>query len=181
MKSANKAILTERLILLPGDNSRDGAAFRRLLQEGDFALFCGVEFSETALSAFDGYLDRPGFYAVYPRKGDFFIGYAGLAKQDGSMEIELYIGRKFRRQGYGREAVNALCRYAFAEEPRDAAETIYASTLRENSAAVGLLEACGFVRDTEVAFMMFCPVVPDGETGQKGQELIRFMLQKGFL
>lgn len=178
MKNADKALLTEHLVLLPGDSSRDGAAFRRLLQEGDFTLFCGVELSEAALSAFDGYLDRPGFYAVYPRRGKPLIGYAGLTERDGSMEVELYIGREFRRQGYGREAVNALCRHAFAGGAPNAAETIYASAFRENSAAAGLLKACGFVRDTAIAFMLFCPVSSDGEPLPRGREVLRFMLQK---
>lgn len=45
--NTGKKIETESLLLIPGNNARDGAAFMHMLRnDGDFHDFCGIEFSE---------------------------------------------------------------------------------------------------------------------------------------
>ena len=58
-----------------------------------------------------------------------------------SCTIGYWIGESFARRGYMREAVNAVCYYAFGDGNLSRIE---AACLPENVASRGLLEKCGF-------------------------------------
>lgn len=181
---------TKRLMLLPGENIRDNAAFLQMLREdGDFRVFCGVDFSESNLAGFDGYLERAVRYAVYQKAApDEMLGYAGLFSRGDCYEAEFYIKKSERRNGYCSEALRALCEAAFAGELRAQGEDgnaetlildeIYATTTVENAPARGLLEKSAFVKpDTGAVWVM--QVLFDPVTGaQYDNQLAEYVLKR---
>lgn len=186
----NNPIETERLILLPGENERDNAAFLQMLRKGgDFRLFCGVDFSESNLMGFDGYLERAIRYAIYQKTAPGeMLGYVGLFNRGESWETEFYIKKTERRNGYCTEALLALCVAAFfgalkIQDEDGKAETlildeIYATTTVENTAARGLLEKSAFVEpDTGAVWIM--QVLFDPETGaQYDNQIVEYVLKR---
>ena len=154
----SSTIETKRLLLLSGKNERDNAAFLRMLKEdGDFEMFSGIEYSEKNLQGFDGYLEREGFYAIYPKNDPKeLFGYVGIAWNLSSewYEAEFYIKRDVRRRGYCKEALHALCQAAYggaviSQSPDGNGnppelEAVYAVTQTENHPAKLLLSKCGF-------------------------------------
>lgn len=149
--STNKQIETARLILLPGKNARDNEAFLNILKhDGDFQMFCGVPYSDKNLLGFDNYLEQDFLFAVFSKDDlDELLGYVGVAPQHGRYEVEFYIKHTVRNRGYCEEAVNAICKAAFAGgfaqdgKPLILHE-IYATTQKENLPTRRVLEKCGF-------------------------------------
>lgn len=163
-------IETARLMLLPGQDTRDNIAFLQMLKnDGDFRQFCGVDYSEQNLLKFDSYLERDLLYAIY-RKDDLteLLGYIGLGEQNGRYEIEFYIKRPERRKGYCTEALHALCKTAFAgklatmnkrkERESLILDKIYATATAENLPTKSLLEKNGSLRPNTSAIpvLMVC-------------------------
>lgn len=152
-------IETKRLILLPGSNRWDAEPFLKMLREdGDFQEFCGVEFSEKNLLGFAYYFERMDHeecvYGVFPKEmPEEFIGYVGFHReQDGDYEIEFYIAKKHRRKGYCEEACKAVMKLVFGyglsvDHHRLSVDRLYATTLDENAATIGVLKKLGFQRD----------------------------------
>ena len=188
--SINFPMETERLVLLPGENARDNTAFLQMLRaDGDFRLFCGVDFSESNLAGFDGYLEQAIRYALYQKEApDELLGYVGIFNRGGCWETEFYIKKSERRNGYCSEALRALCAAAFAGELRAQGEDgtteilildeIHAIAIAENIAARGLLEKNAFIEpDTGAAWVM--QVLFDPETGaQYDNQIAEYVLKK---
>lgn len=153
------AVETKRLMLLPGSNIRDAEPFLKMLREdGDFREFCGVEFSEKNLSGFADYFERTGHeecvYAVFPKvTPEEFIGYVGFHREEeGDYEIEFYIAKKHRRKGYCEEASKAVMKLVLGDglsvdHHRLSVDRLYATTLAENAATIGVLKKLDFRRD----------------------------------
>lgn len=71
-------------------------------------------------------------------------GFKGAPDARGAVEIGYSIDPPFRRRGYAREAVRALCAWAL-EQPD--IRLVQAQTLPQNAASQGVLAACGFLPD----------------------------------
>ena len=64
--NTGEKIETERLLLVPESNNRDGEAFIHMLRnDGDFHDFCGLEFSEIYLAGFINYFEGTGHEEVF--------------------------------------------------------------------------------------------------------------------
>lgn len=168
MQTMRSTIETQRLLLLPGRNERDSAAFLTMLKEdGDFQMFCGVEYSEANLYAFQGYMAREHMYAIYRRNDDpSLLGYVGITERPAGnrWEAEFYVKRSQRRNGYCKEALISLCGAAFRGEGfPPGLDAVYATTTIENEPAKAVLERCGFV-PSEAA--MVVELMIDPKTGE---------------
>ncbi|MCL2545883.1 MAG: GNAT family N-acetyltransferase [Oscillospiraceae bacterium] len=71
-------------------------------------------------------------------------GFKGLPIE-GMAEIGYALRVTYQGHGYMSEAVKALCRYAFVNDPR--IDVIMAQTKRRNINSQNVLQGCGFVRE----------------------------------
>ena len=167
---------TQRLILSRTNNKHDNVQFLDMLKnDGDFKLFCGIEFSETSLAMFDGYLEQENFFRIYCRDDtNRLLGYAGIIEQNGRSEIEFYIKRCERRKGYGYEAVTAILSNTFAEKT----EEIYATTQKENNAAQSLLRKCGFEEYDNPCKNLFMLMLDPNNGSLQSINTVEFILNK---
>lgn len=188
-----KRLMTERLVLLPGNDKRDNIPFLEMLRgDGDFRIFCGVEPSEKNILAFENYFEKEGccFYAIfskeYPNK---LIGYVGISRRgEERVEAEFYVSRAYRNQGYCAEALHKLCEEAFCgnlmwrnetgEEVRVDIDNLCATTISSNVAAVKVLEKCGFTRNSEIAWALLVFFDPDDEDIVYDNEIAEYILRK---
>lgn len=181
MQTMRSTIETQRLLLLPGRNERDSAAFLTMLKEdGDFQMFCGVEYSEANLYAFQGYMAQEHMYAIYRKNDDSsLLGYVGITERlaGNRWEAEFYVKRSERRNGYCKEALTSLCAAAFhGKSFPPGLDTVYATTTVENAPARALLTRCGFV-PSEAEMVVELMVTP--ETGElHGVHAAEYVLQK---
>ena len=150
------AIETRRLLLLPGLNDRDSEAFLKILRDdGDFYMFCGTSPSENHLMEFADYFERMDhelcIYSIFPKQQkDRFIGYVGVHRGMGSeYELEFYIAKEYRKNGYCEEASRALINMIFGEGVsvngrKISVNKLYATTQTENEPTIRLLQKLGF-------------------------------------
>lgn len=176
-----ETITTDRLVLYPGNDARDGESFLAMLKEdGDFQLFCGVPYSEANLHAFRGYMAREHMYAIYRKDdGPSLLGYVGITERPAGnrWEAEFYIKRSERRNGYCKEALTSLCGVAFRGEGfPPGLDAVYATTTIENEPAKAVLERCGFV-PSEAG--MVVELMIDPKTGElHGVHAAEYVLRK---
>ena len=142
--NTGKEIETSRLWLRPGKNERDSSPFLLMLRnDGDFQQYCGARFSEENLSRFANYFERVNdemcMYSLFLKTdAETFIGYVGFHREgDGTFELEFYIAKEYRRNGYCEEACRAVIGQLFGEglsvNGKLLSENeLYATTLAEN-------------------------------------------------
>lgn len=162
--NTHKTLETERLILLPGNNERDNDAFLKMLREdGDFRIFCGVDFSEENLTNFKDYFQHEFncIFSIFLKElPNELLGYVGIALHpEERYEVEFYLAKKWRNNGYCSEALNRLI-----QELKDCGismngsvlqfDDLYATTNADNGATIRVLEKAGFVRNNEGAILI---------------------------
>jgi RimJ/RimL family protein N-acetyltransferase len=89
--------------------------------------------------------DRDDFLVLLPDGTP--IGHIALVEQDladGTAEIHLMLDSRYRGQGYGTDALDALVDFAFGELPMHRIETV---THTANTAALAVLAKAGFVQE----------------------------------
>ena len=89
-----------------------------------------------------------GIWAVERRSDGKLIGRAGISDREGVSEPEIgyVIAAGCRRQGYAREALEAIIRYASEELGMD---RLAAYTMADNDASAGILKKLGFAKSGE--------------------------------
>ena len=145
-------IKTNRLELRPGNNETDNAPFLKMLkEEGDFEFFSGIPYTEEHLGFFDCFFERDFsdycIYSIYLE--DKFIGYAGFHREDHGYELEFYVSKPYRQNGYAKEACLAVMDKLFDEGISVDGkiikeERLYATTIIDNIPTKALLEGLGF-------------------------------------
>ena len=155
--NTGKAIETERLLLLPGQNARDNKPFLRMLREdGDFYMFCGVKYSMRRLRKFADYFERTGhgecIYSLFLRdEPERFIGYVGFHRED-HYELEFYVSKPYRNRGYCTEASRAVIGQLFGEglsvdgEPLTV-DSLFSTIVEGNDPTARVLKKLGFKRN----------------------------------
>lgn len=188
----NTEIETKRLKLLPGSNERDSKPFLKMLREdGDFQVFCGIEFSEKNLLRFHSYFEKNSYekylYSIFPKDSiGKFIGYVGFHRESGGdYEIEFYIGRNYRRNGYCEEACKAVMKQILGEglaidsNHRISVDKLYATTLAENVATIELLKKLGFRSEKdEINLMMLGFVDEEDDTHIYFNKIVKMIVRK---
>lgn len=162
--NTGKPFETKNLILLPSNNLRDNASFLKMLKaDGDFRNFCGVEYSEAALSLLENYFDKPEtcYYSIYRKVEPCkYIGHTGFYWKKDRCEIECYLFKPYRNNGYCMEAAEELIHFLFSnglsvDGNIRTPDKIYSSVLAGNRPAIRVLEKMGFQTDTEGPAFMF--------------------------
>lgn len=152
--NTGREIETERLWLRPGANARDNEPFLQMLREdGDFRMFCGVDPEEKYLKNFVNYFEWTGhdecYYSIFGKEEpDRFIGYVGFHREE-HYEIEFYISKPYRNNGFCEEASRAVIRLLFTEGLSVDGEVftankLFATAIAGNAAAIRVLEKVGF-------------------------------------
>lgn len=152
--NTGEIIETNHLLLKPGKNATDNEPFLRMLsQDGSFRDFCGLPLTDTNLSMFEDYFEIMGdehcLYSIYHKESDTFIGYVGYHREGTNYELEFYVSREYRRRGFCEEACVAAMNKLFDDGVSVNGhiirkEKLYATTLVDNVATIGLLEKLGF-------------------------------------
>lgn len=173
-------IETERLYLRPADNGTDLEDYLHHLSDADEWLFqYAEEYSEDLYGMIDFTSHLVFCYAVCLRQTGQMIGYVGLMPEimDASANLEFYIFKEHRRQGFATEAIRA-----FIAQFRSGAlfgfngKTVIAEVVCENDPSKKLIEKLGFtkiavgcrIRGTDgVWFVRY--ELPAPESKQEGQ------------
>ncbi len=79
-----------------------------------------------------------------PTHGMGTVILSDIDRKNGTAQIHIKLAEECRGKGYGKDAVNALVKYAFKEQRLNC---IYAEILSYNIPSQKLFEKCGFVRD----------------------------------
>lgn len=137
------------------DRSSEFATAIRDAQE--FEWYYGVKETPEIYSEIK--INRKGYYNIFD-EAHRFIGYVGVHYEDEEPEVELYILKAFRKQGFAKEVLLTILSHAFNTGINGKKLTKIAASVRsENTAAIKLMEGCSFKRNTAVAFCMkvfFC-------------------------
>ena len=149
VKRPYRTLVTSRLILRPSDDKRDLTDYLSHLEaENEFYFQYGTERSDELLEQIDFHSAPVYYYTVFLKNTDVMLGYVGITPRFGKRaegEIEFYIFREHRQNGFAKEALSALIQSFF-----DGSLTgkkgclVSAETLRENESSVRLLFSLGF-------------------------------------
>lgn len=143
-------IETKRLYLRPADNGTDLEDYLQHLTDADEWLFqYAAEYSEKLYGMIDFTSHRVLCYAVCGKETGQMLGYVGLMPEttDASANLEFYIFKEHRRQGYAAEAIRA-----FIAQFRSGAlfgfngKTVIAEVVCENDPSKKLIEKLGFTK-----------------------------------
>lgn len=90
-----------------------------------------------------------GWWSIRRRRDGYLIGQICLrpARELPDVEVGYGMDAAFWRQGYGREALEGVVAYGFAEK---ALPRIVATVRPENVASRALLQRCGFVQQPDI-------------------------------
>lgn len=106
----------------------------------------GCEPTQSLIECIETMTPGVAYYSVYLKTGNVMIGYVGITL--GTSELEFYIFREFRKNGYGTNAVNLLIKSWFFGRITGKAEAmVRAETLSENLGSIRLLEKTGFQKE----------------------------------
>lgn len=152
MCQASKAIFTKRLDMIPSEDERDLDKYvTDLLLTRDFYFQYGVPYSDELVNAIDFHSSGVLYYSLFLRDTKTMVGYVGLLPDEddpGRGEIEYYVFRDHRRQGYAKEALVALIRRFFSGALTGTrGERVEAETHSDNNASRELLERLGFTKE----------------------------------
>lgn len=144
--NVNVTFKTNRLLLRPTQGEADLKAYWKQLKEnGDFTTFTNLRCTRSNIERFG--FDMPFFFVIEEKNSQKMIGYVGLrwvaniGRETGVMECEYYIFKSYRRKGYAKEALSALCKRAFAGKLYEQVETKYQLIYRNKSAKPQLIRA----------------------------------------
>lgn len=150
--SSIQAIFTERLDMIPSEDERDLDRYvADLLLTGDFYFQYGVPYSDELVNAIDFHSSGVIYYSLFLRDTQTMVGYVGLLPCESDpayWEIEYYVFRDHRRQGYAKEALVALIsRFFSGALTGTRGERVEAETHSDNDASRRLLECVGFTKE----------------------------------
>lgn len=143
----------KRLILTDAtldDRSEEFAA--AICEAQEFEWYYGIKETPEIYSEIK--INRKGYYNIFDEEHRF-IGYVGVHYEDEEPEVELYILKEFRKQGFAKEALTTILSYVFYEGIGGKKLTkVIASVRSENIAAIKVMEGCGFERNVAIGFCM---------------------------
>ena len=152
-RTACRAITTDRLVLRPSRDERDLANYLAHIEaENEFLIQYGMERSDELLEMIDFHSAPVAYFTVFLKGTRTMVGYVGVTTADGGTmdagNLEFYIFKEYRRNGFCKEAVQALLRSFFSGKlTGKREESVFAETLAENEASIRLLESLGFEKE----------------------------------
>ena len=160
-----------------------------LRDDGDFYIFCGVSPSEKHVMGFANYFERTDHelctYSIFPKQQkDKFIGYVGVHREmEDEYEIEFYIAREYRRNGYCEEASRELMNQLFgdgvsANGKNLFVDKLYVTTQTENEPTISLLRKLGFREVEDGPVMVVLGNIFEKEDNFFAHEVVKLVLTK---
>lgn len=172
VNNINNDIYTERLILSNTVSVEKGRWYterfiEKLESDNEFEAYYGVKCCNEVKKGIN--LNRSLFFMIHlncsEHKENKWIGYIGLTVDDYSevCEIEFYIFKEYRRNGYATEAVTALTNELFSQKlsmEDDKGEVIslqkrkvIASITVDNTISRTLMGKCGFKENEDGSYV----------------------------
>lgn len=143
-------IETERLYLRPANNEADLEDYLRHLKDADEWLFqYAEEYSEKLFNMIDFTSHLVFCCAVCEKGTGQMLGYVGLMPEimDDSANLEFYIFKEYRRQGFATEAIQAfLSQFHSGALFGFPGKTVIAEVVYENDPSKMLIEKLGFTK-----------------------------------
>ena len=103
----------------------------------------GIEPSDYLVACIQEPAKNVLYYSVVSNDTGKTVGYIGIAPD--SRDLEFYIFKEYRRQGYATEAISVFAKeYLNGTVTGKKEESVIAETLRDNAASIALLEKVGF-------------------------------------
>ena len=160
-----------------------------LRDDGDFSIFCGVSPSEKHVRRFANYFERTDHelctYSIFlKQQKDKFIGYVGVHREmEDEYEIEFYIAREYRRNGYCEEASRELINQLFgdgvsANGKNLSVDKLYVTTQTENEPTISLLRKLGFREVEDGPVMVVLGNIFEKEDNFFAHEVVKLVLTK---
>lgn len=158
-------MFTERLDLIPSVDERDlNNYISDLMLTNDFYFQYGQPYSAELLEAIDFHSSGVIYYSLFLKDTETMVGYVGILPYEDDPtcgELEFYIFRNYRKQGFSKEALTAFINAFFVGSLTGVrGESVEAETLSENEVVIKLLEEMGFERQ---AWGMRLTLNDDGE------------------
>lgn len=149
--------LIGKKIIIRDFQKKDFPSFLELVQDKSNHDLAGLEYTtdETfARSLLEMYQRREGAFVIAKKDTDQMVGIVEMNKRGESgdllltREVGFVVNRKFRKQGFAREAMQLLIDYGFKKLQLT---EIWASSEKDNQAPQNLLESLGFKYIYEVS------------------------------
>lgn len=124
-------------------------------------------------------INRKNFYNIF-NEADKFIGYIGVTCfEKENPEVELYILKKFRKNGYAKEVLTMFLSEIFQNGVNGKKIEKVASSVRvENTASRKLMESCGFELNEGIGFCMKILFDEDDELAGEPIELVHYFITR---
>ena len=139
----NSDIFSDRVILRK-PNDEDAQLYRNHLKnDGDFGTFTGMKANNNNLDMATLF-KSPYTFVVIEREGGKMIGMVGLYGYDfirRMANIEWYIFKTYRGNGYAKEAVTALANKAFDHKLFEMYEGVKADIMKKHFANIDIIRA----------------------------------------
>ena len=148
-----RTITTDRLVLRPSEDERDLENYLAHMEAEDEYLFqYGMVKSDELLEMIDFHSAPVAYFTVFLKGTWTMVGYVGITTEDGGTadegNLEFHIFKEYRRNGFCKEAVQALLQAYFGGAITERQEeSVFAETLAENEASIRLLESLGFRKE----------------------------------
>ena len=124
-------------------------------------------------------------YSIFPKQQkDKFIGYVGVHREmEDEYEIEFYIAREYRRNGYCEEASRELINQLFgdgvsANGKNLFVDKLYVTTQTENEPTISLLRKLGFREVEDGPIMVVLGNIFEKEDNFFAHEVVKLVLTK---
>lgn len=136
-------IVSEKINLTPMNKTNWAAYVSHVIEAEELYNQYGIEPSKDLIDCIQNPTPNVIYYSVISKDLNTMVGYIGITPANNN--IEFYIFKEYRRQGYGYEAVSAFTRaYLDGAVSGKPEENVIAVTLSDNSASIALLEKLGY-------------------------------------
>lgn len=136
-------IVSEKINLTPMNKTDWAAYVAHVTEAEELYKQYGIEPSKNLIECIQKPTPNVIYYSVISKDLNTMVGYIGITPANNN--IEFYIFKEYRRQGYGYEAVSSFTRvYLNGTISGKTEENVIAETLSDNSASIALLEKLGY-------------------------------------
>ena len=136
-------MISEKINLTPMDETDWAAYVAHVTEAEELYIQYGIEPSGYLIDCIREPTPSVIYYSIISKDMNTMVGYIGITPENNNLEF--YVFKEFRKQGYGFEAVSAFTRaYLNGTVSGKKEEKVVAETLSDNGAAIALLEKFGY-------------------------------------
>ena len=138
-------IVSNKLNLIPMNLTDWGTYVTHVVEAEELFIQYGIEPSDYLIECIQEPTENVLYYSIVSKDTGKMVGYIGITPENNN--IEFYIFKEYRKQGYGAEAISAFTKaYLDGTISGKTEENVVAETLSDNSASIALLEKLGYQR-----------------------------------